>query len=246
MEHDYNEKFFSNIREKRSVIQLYKQLTYEEPIDLKPEASGVLITIDDNYYLLTAGHVYKDCEFENIGFFSDGFFFVIQGEIKYTLDDIDMAVCKLNQATVEELIQKYDFLPSEKIRVGHKLTKELKYYIYGFPTSKTKIIRRYSEIRLGNFQYLTVGVTDSTVYEAMKLDADYFYLLDYHRKKLIRAGTSLKQESPVPNGLSGTGLWYLDGDEMYLIGIMTAWDDGLSVMQATIIDLLLDMIYNKF
>lgn len=125
------------------VVQLFKQTTLDEPIDIIPYATGVLVTIDYKHYLLTAGHVYDGNENDNIGFFRDNFFYPLHGEIKYTKaesheNDPDVAVCKLNPDVVNELKYNYNFLPFEQINSQHKLTAETKYYILGYPVSKTK------------------------------------------------------------------------------------------------------------
>ncbi|MFV0545089.1 MAG: hypothetical protein ACK5ND_02625 [Bacteroides sp.] len=236
------------------IVQIYKKESEDEPIDISALASGVLFEFNNGYYLLTAGHVYENETVQDIGTFINGDFYVLQGAISYLSpckskenNKGDIAVCKLLPEVAEDLKQYYSFTTIEQIAMNHILSEENRYFIFGYPVTKTKKNTQRKTIKPIPFKFVTKGITTPQIYQKLDLDNGTNFLLDFHRKKLADTKTNIKQTAPKPYGISGTGLWYLDKDKkIYLVGIMTEWRDKESSFLSTRIDLPIELIHHRF
>jgi hypothetical protein len=224
--HDCTDALLGTI--KPYIVQLFKVDNRVQPVTLLPHASGVLFAHNDGYYLITAGHVYENEAVCNIGVCCDGAFYILNGEVLFTPtkfsdenDRGDIAVCKLNNDVAMDLIEHYSFLDMGKIAMGHIMAKYCKYFIYGYPAgNRSKYLHNH---KTHSFSYDTQGGRTN----------GYNYLIPFHRRKL---------QAPKVAGISGTGLWYISHNDIYLIGIMTENKDEYQEMQATCIDLPLSVI----
>lgn len=75
---------------------------------------------------------------------------------------------------------------------------------------------------------------------------DVNYLVDFHINKLYNFINDCKQTAPRPRGNSGMGIWYWNGSKSYLIGIMTGYNNEEAVFIGTRIDLVTELIRQRF
>lgn len=235
------------------IIQIYRKESDVEPINLSPLDSGVLLQINENYYLCTAAHTYHEEEVENIGTFIGEDFYVLQGDISYLPIDAskennqgDIAVCKLISEVVEDLKVKYKFLPIDRISMNHHLLEETRYFMLGYPVTKTKKNVVTKRIEITPFKFVTRGVTNQERYKKIECDSLVNYLIDFHRYKVANFKNECKQTAPKPEGNSGTGLWFFNGEKLLLVGIMNGYNNKEAVFIGTRIDLAMELIRNRF
>lgn len=234
-------------------IQLFKIDSAQEPVNIYALGTGVLLQINGEHYLCTAAHVYHGEDITKIGASFGDTFYVLQGEVTYLAADNslenqngDIAVCKLSKEVAADLKEKHQFLPWERIGLNHALKEEYRYIMMGYPASKTK--KRYVQrtIKASAFYFLSSGITDSQKYESLNLHQDVNYLVDFHINKVYNFINDCKQTAPCPRGNSGMGIWYYDGDKTYLVGIMTGYNNKESVFIGTRIDLVTELIRQRF
>lgn len=235
------------------IIQIYRKESDIEPINISPLDSGVLLQINENYYLCTAAHTYYKEEVGNIGTFIGEDFYVLQGELSLLPidasrenDKADIAVCKLTNEVVEDLKIKYKFLPLERVCINHKLQEENRYFMLGYPVTKTKKNVSTKTIKVKPFKFVTKGIISSNRYEKIGCDFLVNYLIDFHRYKVTNLKSKRKLTAPKPEGNSGTGLWFFNGKELVLVGIMIEYDNKESVFIGTRIDLVTELIRIRF
>ena len=132
-------------------IQKYTpQLFYDENpngnLPSKAYASSILITVNDIFLLINAGHTFQDVELSNIGIMIENEFCTIGGGlIKYEPNDqfyepnkLDISVFRLDSETIETFKEKYKFLSYNKIQFNHFSVEQSKYLVFGYPEKMTR------------------------------------------------------------------------------------------------------------
>lgn len=93
------------------------------------------------------------------------------------------------------------------MQLNHKLCGENRYFIYGYPTFKSKKNKITKKIKVTPFKFSTRGILDKNMYDKKKGDFPKFnFLLEYHRRKLKQIGNPRILIGPKADGNSGTGL----------------------------------------
>lgn len=237
------------------VIQIYKKDGEAEPVEPYPLDSGVLLEINGNYYLCTASHTYHEERIEDIGTMIGDTLYIFKGELTYLpITDSeennigDVAVCKLLPEVAEDLKMKYQFLPMNRILLNHCLVAENRYFILGYPVTKSKKNPITGKLTVESFSFVTKGITNEDKYRRVKSNVLVNYLLEFHRNKIAKFGEVCKQTAPKPEGNSGSGLWYFDCErqQLLLVGLMIGYNHPEAVFIATRIDLVTELIRHKF
>ena len=213
-------------------------LRIDEKDNPRPYASGVFMRVDDNYFLLTAGHVVDDCE-ENIyiGIKQGEPLLRLGGELVKNVpeterekDKIDAAVMKLDECTINKIGNAYQFVDFGNIEINHHSKKLPMYLSLGFPASMSKYNSYKNELVSKPFQYITMCADDS-VYEKLGCDPKVNLITHYDKKDVVDYTSGEKKNGPDPYGISGSGLWYIPETEVLksldinkkLVAIMTEW-----------------------
>lgn len=242
--------------------QLY--LLKEESVegaDVKPYASGVLISHDNNYFLITAGHVVEDIDPTRIGIMIGNVFNILNGEIKYfkpsfstELDKIDVAIWKLENEIVKELEPHYKFLTIEKFGMNHKLIQDdPRFLIVGYPWRKSKLNPLTQKIKVKVFVFLTKN-SKKEIYKQLKLEEFSNIILEYKQRKIRDFNTGLITKGVTPEGISGCGAWYIPNfiidpsktPDFKLISIVTEQDKSKKHLKTTRIDIITEVLRRDF
>lgn len=164
-------------------------------------------------------------------------------------DIIDMCLVNLTDETVIDLKERgYIFVDLDSIKTDYNPAENDGLLVVGYPATKTRVDSYLKKIIAKPFYLLT---TPSTKKANTKFDMDYHVIARYVRKKIFDP-TSLKSNTgPLPYGISGSGLWYLERNHTgnytpYLISILSEYDSLKGVMVGTKIDLFIDLIKQKF
>lgn len=217
-------------------------------------ATGVLLTLDNRFFVVTAAHVLAK-------YYNDTFVLLagteatLRGPLystKGTAEDcIDLAALELTDAIqLTQLQQEYRFLTLADISTRQTHTNNL-YLLVGYPARKTKVYggaiyaKPYSlqaQAATG-FDYAKYGIQRAT---HIVLDAS---------GDVVGGSNPNPHKRPLLHGVSGCGLWhngnYLLGDparEKRLVGIVTeeVAEHGRKSLLVTRITLLLEFMRQRF
>lgn len=236
------------------VVQIFRREPEVEPVEEQPLATGVLAEINGKSYLLTAGHTFQGEDINQVGTIIGHDFYVFKGDLSYLSvtnseenNNADLGVYKLLPEVADDLKQKYKFLPYERILNNHVLSEENRYFILGYPVSKSKMDRKRKTIKVSPFHYVTSGYVDFKKYHEWGYDNNINFLIEFHRSKIQKIGDARKQTAPKAEGNSGAGLWFLDDDGILrLVGILSSYDYEKSIFVASRIDMATEIIRHKF
>lgn len=241
----------------------------------EPIGTGVLLGYNEKYYVISAAHVvqpyatnqirnpykeeddYEDPDdaklsLENIGFYSNGFFYPLQRVVFTNTNNpiecnVDLAVIPLDIETADELRgQKKHFVDISLIGISHSISLESRYFVYGFPAEWTnlnsdKIVSRPLKLNTKGF-IVEKGID-------LNYDPRYNIFIEYNPNKLVYIQSDNKLDISSPNGISGCGLWYYnENNQLVLVGIMIEnklASNNIPIMMATRIDEVIYII-NKY
>lgn len=221
----------------------------------KPWGSAVLIGANGNHYLLTAAHVMDDIDISDLAFWDEQELVQVSGHAIYLSSRAeinrngDVAVWKLSDDAKSALLKHYEFLSFDRLKLNHQIETKERYFLLGYPVSKTKKIYKTKTIPIKTLKLFMRGVIQQKKMEKNKLDPHVNFMLEYHKRKAETVGAVKKQieHLPAPHGLSGCGLWYLDDDKVArLVGIMTSYNLTDTIMIASRIDLATEIIRQNF
>lgn len=209
----------------KCTIELWHAVELKDPISkFLLCGSAVLITKRENYYLLTAYHVFKDNKLDQKMLHLGGDFVSLGGEILNS-PKFDIAVLHFTDSDlVKQISKEYQFLDFSHLKLNHRTTlNELKYLLYGFPSSRAKLKRdpNYTRFSYRPSRYTTEVISATNIH--------------------IDVGYTKTEGVPDPVGMSGSGLWYtLDADTLntsvQLVGLMVEWHPQSNFVRAVKID----------
>jgi len=226
----------------KKVLDYTPQLYYKEKNcnDAIPNAlaSSVLYRNQENYYLITAKHVFNNQEEWDIGILIDKFFYSLEGT-KYQIQDnnIDITVCKLTNTLRKVLAKNYNFLNTSQVGEKHSYKKSITRYLeIGFPITRSKLKKHDKTIRVNPF------ILISDIYKHTK---EHVYVNIPKTRKSFNNNIPVRT-LPTLTGLSGCGLWYISNfyrAQLKLVAIMVEWDDKhKQYTKGTNINIVVEMI----
>ena len=237
-------------------------LKIDERDNPKPHASGIFVKIENNFFLLTAGHVIDNCEEKlYIGINQGKLLHKLGGEwiknIPETTrkeDKIDVAILKLDNETIEKIGDTYQFVDLNSIEINHSARKLPVYLSLGFPATMSKFNTYKNELVSKPFLYITMS-GDDNAFKKLGCNPNINFIVNYDKKNVIDYTSGIKKNGPDPYGISGSGLWYIPETEVLknsnvnkkLVAIMTEWPiNNRKYWIGTRIDVFTEMIRNKY
>ncbi|MEO0684695.1 MAG: hypothetical protein AAFY76_06505 [Cyanobacteria bacterium J06649_11] len=213
-DHDYHQElsFESAQRVSRFTVQMFR---ISDKGTIESFASGVLFQFEENYFLITASHVFENEHVPELRIRSGDGVIEIHGEFLRVLNDIlDIAIVKLSNSSALNLKESHSFLglvdiefnPVQKILRTPTPDLSNYYMMFGYPASKTKA--KYNSPKEINIVAYYVGTylhRDNV--NRLKEEGYKWHLFTDRRKKYIGLRSRNKQHAPSLNGMSGSGLW---------------------------------------
>ncbi len=216
--------------------------------------SGILFSFGDDLYIVSASHV-----FDQIGQLFlpiKGVIAPVNGELwsgdtaKVSPDHrdvLDVAVFKINQSHNEDMLDTYRAFSNKDILVNHIDSKKNFYLIVANTQSKTRYDRDNQVIKTESFSYVGTLVDDEQ-YLKNSIPKKYFMIINYNRKRVKRDDGYVK--GPLPFGMSGSGLWYLDKiwenkPSFKLVGILVEYRESSRIIIAIRSFILTELLRNK-
>lgn len=245
-----------------SILKSTIQFFYDnEKGEQKATGSGLLINVADRYFLLTAAHVIAE-NFNNIYVILPDKELQLGGQLHFTPlptsgkredDKIDIAVMELADNVVADLLSTFQFITLDNIGIGHKNPDNGYYLSVGYPATKTKKVWNKNEISSvpftyqteinGNFDFDKSGFSPLT-HIAVEFDG-----------KVKSEKNKYAHKAPDLNGISGSGLWFLQDfatpnmvNNKQLVGLLIERVNTVKnkALIATRIELVTEFIRQKF
>lgn len=196
----------------RSTIQFYSD---SEKGDPEADASGLLVALDNRYFMVTAAHVIAE-DYDSIYVILPDKELQLGGNLHFTPlpksgkrkdDKIDLAVMELDDEVVVELLASFRFLTLDNIGISHKVAP-LQYYLsVGYPVTMTKKRWGRNELRAVPFPYQT-ELNKSFNYGRFGFKSASHLAVEFDGEVRSESNPNLHL-APKLNGISGSGLWYL-------------------------------------
>lgn len=220
-----------------------------EPIRPIALASCILYENAGNYYLITASHVfeYEEIELNKIGILINDVLSLLHGFLIYTNDKenkIDLAIMKLSDHFVKDILEQYSFLNDDFLNINHELINKQQYLMAGFPVSKTRI---YDKTHKREELVSLTQPSKDEKYEELNFNRDEHIIVDIDKVKDFD-NIELILTPPHLYGVSGSGLWFIPDisqPKFSLVAIMTEWHKKNKVTIGTKIDVAINIIKNQ-
>lgn len=234
------------------------KLLVDHGMGYKVHGTGVFIKLREHYFLLTAAHVIDLYDNLKIPLGSEQLL-KPGGLIKYSnpektreSDPIDIAFMKLDDYTVSELINHYNFLSEKNILINHE-TKKNFYTFLGYPTTFSEYSILKSSFHSNVFFHSNYAESQKT-YTQLNRDQTRNIIIKYNRKKTINTRKVEITMGPDLYGMSGCGLWFtnpleisLSKSEPKLVAIMTDWPiKNRTVVIGTKMNVIIQAIVHEF
>lgn len=259
MTDDFNrrlEKEILDLTSKTIHLHTIQILTKGGQFGYEPLGSGVLVKIQQFYFIFSASHVLGDYEKETLYVNTNKGMKPIVGAIELTNIDkegrVDVAYAFLDPTFGKELEEKYVFLPADLIRKKYDDSASV-YVSMGYPVVNIKADPDTKTIRTGS-SFTIHPLAKDHVYEYYKYYKNLHYVLEYSGKGTDLWTNEKKKTNKAPHGISGGGLWHISFYEdensnitldYRLIGIMFYRHTKYFVHVANNVDLILDGIKGK-
>lgn len=218
-----------------------------EPIMPSALATSILYEKSNNFYLITASHVFKNHNPKKIGLLINDVFSYLNGFVILTEDPnnkIDLAIMKLSIGFEKFIMEEYTFLDDRYIDQKHIFDYKLNYLMAGYPVHMSKY---YKQTHKREQLILLLHPSKKNLYKNLLLDKKFHIIMDLENTRSFN-NINYNSVHPKLNGMSGSGLWYipsLDENTFKLVGIMIEWHKVHKVSVATRIDLVLHYIDNE-
>ena len=222
-------------------------------------ATGVIIDISGNKYLLTASHVF-DSDIEINLMFKDwiqplnGVGCIMESKRDKDSSLIDTTICLLDKSVVDRIEQspKYDFYKLDKVCYFNTSDYVKSYIILGYPYRHTKLDYVNKKITPKLFSIGTEPADDK-YYEKHGFKKTHNIILNYRSRRQSNFRDSIVQ-GPKLDGFSGCGIWYIptmvdfknEIPDYYFKGILTEWIKKDSIVVGQNIKFIIDSFQLKF
>lgn len=194
----------------RNTIQFFQDDSNNMPAAY---GSGVLISVAERYFMVTAAHVLAE-DYNNTFIILPDKELQLGGKLHFTPmpesgkredDMIDLAVMELDPKVVIEILEYFRFITLDNIEISHKIQEPQHYLSVGYPGDKTEIIK--DEIKAVPFVYLTEAVYDFDYVSSDMIPQSHIAV----KFDGFITSESNPEVHAAPNlgGISGSGLWVI-------------------------------------
>ncbi|MEX2206661.1 MAG: hypothetical protein WEF50_10585 [Myxococcota bacterium] len=199
------------MEDQRSVCPIFVAPN-NRPNVLQPLGSGVLLSLGDETFVLSAAHVVDTLDWGALmlpgvsGFVEFGGNFhrrPMEPGKSRNEDAIDFAFLRLAPETVAELSPEFRPLGWQDLGLFETLGEGDLYTFAGFPASRTKVRRRVVQSEL--FKY-TGGAASDALYQETGFDPELHIAMMFNIARCVVGGEKI-QATADPHGVSGGGIF---------------------------------------
>lgn len=223
------EKDYRNLFEiEYNKIKLHTIQLFTNNSQINALGSGVFVRIHEQYFILSASHVLKGIDDDNLVYIKSNSqeIFSLQGELTYNLNEtsegLDLGIFKLTNQSAKHVLRYYEAISSNQILTNYFPKKNEIMTISGFPEKSTSVTESSIESK---GIIMDLDHAKDAAYRHHRISKERCILLNYRYRDHIN-GKFAKLEDP--HGYSGGGLWtikrYQEKNEvvpkLFLLGIL--------------------------
>ncbi|TGM68661.1 hypothetical protein EHQ94_07055 [Leptospira meyeri] len=248
----------ANVQIEKSTIPIFKESEKKLPFQY---GTGVLLEIENRYFLISAAHTILDespkiylpfgDEVKHVGGNIVGTKLPASG---FRNDDrIDLASLELQDSLIDDLKKYFTFIKIENTGLFLSPKEKYIYIITGFPHNKTKIIRNES-IKSSSFSYFNSNLLNNNEkYIKTKTKFHSHLLMEFDKKQIINS-EDVQIKTPKLDGMSGCGFWCipnllpnnLNELPLLLAGIFIEHHESENVLVGTRIHIILELLRQEY
>lgn len=229
------EKYKSLQLSSLNVIKSYTCMLLIDESNYKVYGTGILIQIQDHYFLISAAHVFdKYGEFfiplsKDYEIIKPGGTVYNHNAVNRDKDIIDIGVLKLDDKCVPHLLRSYNFLQADNLAINHIFQSEEYYTFLGYPSTTSKILYKTDIFDSTTFFHFTTPERNEN-YSKLNRNPAVNVVTSYNKKRSFLHKKNMFGTGPDLHGISGCGLWFTDPLDLStgiikpkLTAIMTDW-----------------------
>ncbi|HLO59817.1 MAG TPA: hypothetical protein VK179_13800 [Bacteroidales bacterium] len=217
-----------------------------------PWASGVLFKNSKGFYIITSGHILDMEEKHNLSLLIGNELLPFEGRAEWIdpnkgqiNDWVDILFLKLNEFYIQKIEVNKEFITTNNLFFNHiPSSVPLKYLIIGFPIT-------YIKHRKTRPLCYPTSIVPQSNFVRLNFSPEINILISYKKRKAFGFEDKGYKMLPNPEGLSGSGLWYIptlykDIKEKIpygLVGIMNDQRLEDNIVSATKIDIINDQFH---
>lgn len=231
-----------------------------KPPVVTPLGNGVLLDINGQFFMLSAGHLMNVDDFPDLMIpAKDNKMTLCNGKLVTTYktysdtNKIDLAVFRFSERQNKHIDGHYRFIKPEDIGIEHKTVETSSYIISGYPINNIKKTTGQPIYEAEPLQVLTATIRNKT-YKKFGFNPSTHILVKLHGR-IKPFSSKHKKRIKKPTGISGSGLWYIPDwrrvdengvPEHILVGILTENFIDQGFVAAVRIDFATEIIRNGF
>mgnify|MGYP001115639556 CR=1 FL=1 len=221
-----------------NVIRSYTCMLLTDISKYKVYGTGIFIQIQDNYFLISAAHVFDNYEklFIPLGkdkeIIKPGGITYNNSSINRAKDSVDIGFMKLDKDCVSHLLGTYNFLQADDLAINHTFENQEYYTFVGYPSTRSKISWNSDVFEVGTFFHFSTPEKNE-YYSKFDRNPIVNVVTSYNRKRSYNTKQNVFANGPDLHGISGCGLWFTDPLDLFtgrikpkLTAIMTDWPIG--------------------
>lgn len=219
-----------------------------------PIGTSVLIKTKNNFFLVTAAHIFHKEKIKNIVLFINKYLYRIAGELNFhepndehhDPHNLDIAVFKLDYIMVDLLKNYYSFLELQDLELDHFSSNDSRYLVFGYPAQITKQNEFKKTIKAIPMSFETVGVNLHHYYRDNIERNKTIILLGLQNNIKPTNRNSINKISDFA-GISSCGVWHVttlstESPKYKLVSILTGQDEHKTVFYSTSVNAIRSII----
>lgn len=243
-----------------AALQFTPIISRKKPPGVSPVGCGIYLRVNDDRYLISAGHLMNLTDWPNLTVPAGGDKMVnLNGELMTTFEkpnsicDYDFAVFKFSERQNKHFTNDpFTFCNPEKILVNHKVDPKGYYVISGYPVTGVKKVSGEAAYNLIPIKIISAPMPEKS-YKKHHIDSEHFILIKYQRK-IAPTNSTERVITKKATGISGSGLWYIPDwkdlkggiPKFYLVGIMIEDHKERRFMKAIRIDFVTQVVKDRY
>lgn len=210
-------------------------ISKQNPPVVDPLGSGLFLQIDNDYFLITAGHLLNLEDWKDLlvpGNNNNAVW--LNGVLATTFDkpnlssNIDFAVLKFSERQIKHLINgHFGTIKSAHVLINHKLKFDDNYVVAGYPVNGVR--KKYGEAVYTPIPLkLVTYPIPPKKYSKYGFNPAHHILIKYQRK-LKPFSSKRTQITKEATGISGSGLWFVPDWNRLTNGVPTFYLTGIMI-----------------
>jgi hypothetical protein len=181
----------------------------------EPVSSAIALKYEDHHFIVTASHTLRKFSDYSLGLIPGSYWIELDGahansdSLPIADDKFDVAVFKVEASMRHKIGDDLKFFDLKGFRPDHIDQSGNTYMIVGHPNTKVKIDHATGNRQITPFIYLSDLNQQDKLFTNQGFSKLTHQLFNYRRRRIYELGSNRMVQGPMPNGLSGAGIWKL-------------------------------------